>query len=84
MVCGEKMLAMSDESAQDPPQSDPPAPPVRDFGPPPAGPLLCFYCVTATCWHRGCGGDIPALTMKDGTAACQDCASIVARRRADG
>lgn len=54
------------------------------IGPPPAGPMMCFYCVTSTCAHRNRSdsthgsGLVPAITMKDGTALCLDCASILA------
>lgn len=42
---------------------------------PPAGPLVCFACVTATCRHQRCVGMIPAVTTFEGTALCFDCAS---------
>lgn len=58
------------------------------YSPAPAGPLMCFPCVTGTCGHspgvfrsevHG-GGFVPAVTTKDGTALCLDCAMSEARR----
>lgn len=54
------------------------------IGPPPAGPLMCFRCVTGTCSHRRKfsdthgGGMVPALTLLAGTSLCLDCASDAA------
>ncbi len=54
----------------------------RDPGPPAAGHLMCFRCVTDTCLHsprvksrsvHG-GGMVPAITTLGGTALCLDCA----------
>lgn len=63
-----------------------PGPQQIEVGPPPVLPLMCFPCVTGTCGHRDQlgsahgGGLVPALTTKDGTALCLDCADKTARR----
>jgi hypothetical protein len=52
------------------------------IGPAPAGPPMCFLCLTDTCRHSAAvkrsdvhgGGLVPAITFKDGTALCFDCA----------
>lgn len=57
---------------------------VDRIGSPPAGPLMCFRCLTSTCGHGGKtrqssahgGGMVPALTMHQGTALCYDCAEM--------
>jgi hypothetical protein len=62
-------------------EATPPATP--RFGPAPAGPLMCFRCITGTCGHPARvvtssvhgGGMLPAVTTKDGTALCLDCAT---------
>lgn len=56
------------------------------IGPPPAGPIVCFPCLTGRCGHsqdviassvHG-GGYIPAVTYSGGSALCQDCAMLEA------
>lgn len=50
--------------------------PERDLStPPPLAVPLCFACLTATCRHRRCEGDIPRITYYEGTALCFDCAA---------
>jgi hypothetical protein len=55
-------------------------------GPPPAGPLMCFMCLTGACNHEDHlspahgGGLVPAITTFSGTALCLDCAMIPAHQ----
>ena len=57
--------------------------PDLSIGPPPAGPPVCFPCVTGRCGHSPAvlassvhgGGLVPALTCFQGTALCLDCAT---------
>jgi len=62
-------------------ETTPPASP--QFGPAPAAPVMCFACITGTCVHppdlrrnsvHG-GGMVPAVTARNGTALCLDCAT---------
>ncbi len=48
---------------------------MNDVSVPPAGPLMCFWCLIARCKHRHCPGNIPATTTYRGTSLCFDCAS---------
>jgi hypothetical protein len=58
-------------------------PAVPGFGPAPPGPLMCFRCLTGTCGHPARvvtssvhgSGLLPAVTTRNGTALCLDCAT---------
>jgi ATP-dependent Clp protease ATP-binding subunit ClpA len=77
-----KVLELLDGHAKPAAGAEGVLPEIVRIGPPQAGPLMCFRCLTGTC---GCndetarssvhgGGMVPAVTMLEGTALCQDCA----------